>query len=274
MRPTRLIMLVVAVAMALLAVPAVSQARDRDHDGLPDKWEKQHHLSTHKNSANADADRDRVDNGNEFRERTNPRRKDSNRNGRPDGREDRDRDHLNNAAEDATGNDPVDKDTDNDGIPDGKEQAGVVTEYDTTTGALTINLSNGGSVTAKVTDNTEIECETENEAQDLNDDNASASRHGADDAPGDDRGGDDQNRTDNSGPGNAEDNQNGDDRQGRRGCDEAEHHCGAEHGDRDHAECPPGTLKVGARIHEAEAKVTSTGAEWVEIEVLNSTTTP
>lgn len=262
MRPTRLIMLVVAVAMALLAVPAASQARDRDHDGLPDKWEKKFHLSTHKNSANADSDRDHVDNGNEYRERTSPRRKDSNRNGRPDGREDRDRDHLNNAGEDSTGNDPVDKDTDNDGTPDGQEQAGVVTEYDTTTGALTINLSNGGSVTAKVTDNTEIECETENEAEDSNDD-STASRHGSDDGPGDDRNG-----IDNSGPGNAEDR--GDD---RRGSDDGEHHCGGEHGDRDHAECPAGTLKVGARIHEAEAKLTSNGAEWVEIEVLNSTTT-
>jgi hypothetical protein len=266
MRPTRLILLVVGVAMAMLAVPAASQARDRDHDGLPDRWEKKFHLSIHKNSANADPDRDRVDNANEFRERTNPRRKDSNRNGRPDGREDRDRDLLNNAAEDATGNDPVDKDTDNDGIPDGKEQAGVVTDFDTATGALTINLSNGGSVTAQVTDNTEVECETENEAEDLNDDNTSASRHGADDAPGDDRG-DDGDRTDNSGPGNAED------RGDRRGRDEGEHHCGGEHGDRDHAECPPGTLRVGARIHEAEAKLTSGGAEWVEIEVLNSSTT-
>src|SRR3954470_1700872 len=144
MKPTRLLLLALAAAVALLAVPAVSQARDRDHDGLPDKWEKKFHLSTHKNSANADADRDRVDNANEFRERTSPRRRDTNRNGRPDGREDRDRDHLNNAGEDATGNDPVDKDTDNDGIPDGKEQAGVVSAYNQTTGDLTIDLANNG----------------------------------------------------------------------------------------------------------------------------------
>jgi hypothetical protein len=257
-------MLVVAVAMALLAVPAASQARDRDHDGLPDKWEKKFHLSTHKNSANADPDRDRVDNANEFRERTNPRRKDSNRNGRPDGREDRDRDHLNNAAEDSTGNDPIDKDTDNDGVQDGQEQAGVVSDFNTATGSLTIDLANGGSVTARVTDSTEVECETEHEAEDVNDDNPKASRHGADDAPGDDRGGD-ENRTDNSGPGNAEDN--GNDNRGRGHGEDGERH-----GDDDHAACPAGTLKVGARIHEAEAKLTSTGAEWVEIEVLNSTT--
>ena len=253
MRPTRLIMLVVAVAMALLAVPAASQARDRDHDGLPDKWEKKFHLSTTKSSANADTDRDHVDNANEYRERTNPRRKDSNRNGRPDGREDRDRDQLNNAAEDATGNDPIDKDTDNDGIPDGQEQAGVVTAYNTTTGSLTIDLANGGSVTAKVTDNTEIECETETAAEDTNDDSASTSRHGSDDGAGDDRSG----PSDRSGPGDGD----------------GEHHCGAEHGDRDHAECPAGTLKVGSRIHEAKARITSDGAEWVEIEVLNSTST-
>src|SRR3954462_1933717 len=99
MKPTRLLLLALAAAVALLALPAVSQARDRDHDGLPDKWEKKFHLSIHKNSADADPDRDRVDNANEFRERTNPRRRDTNRNVRLDGPEDPNRDHLNNAAE-------------------------------------------------------------------------------------------------------------------------------------------------------------------------------
>src|SRR3954453_19674049 len=193
MKPTRLLLLALAATVALLAVPAVSQARDRNPDGLPDKWEKHFHLSLHKNQAHRDADRDRVDNANEFREHTNPRRRDTSHNGRPDGREDRDRDHLNNAAEDATGNDPIDKDTDNDGIPDGKEQAGVVSAFNQTTGDLTIDLANGGSVTGKVTDATEVECETENEAEDHS--NVSASHDGE---SGDDSG-------DRSGPGGGDD---------------------------------------------------------------------
>src|SRR3954464_10542079 len=133
MKPTRLLLLALAAAVALLALPAVSQARDRNHDGLPDKWEKHFHLSLHKNQAQRDPDRDRVDNGNEARERTNPRRRDTNHNGRPDGREDRDRDGLNNAGEDAGDTDPIDPDSDGDGIEDGQEEAGKVLAFDGST---------------------------------------------------------------------------------------------------------------------------------------------
>jgi hypothetical protein len=237
MRPTRLLLLALAAALALLALPAVSQARDRNHDGLPDKWEKHYHLSLHANQANRDPDRDHVDNANEYREHTSPRKRDTNGNGRPDGREDRDRDHLSNAGEDSTGNDPVDKDTDNDGIPDGQEQAGVVSAYNATTGDLTIDLANGGSVTGKVTDATEVKCETENEAEDHS--NVSASHDGSSgDDQGDDRG--------------ENENEHGD-----RG--DGEHH-----GD----QCPAGTLKVGSRVHEAELNVLSSGPVWEKIELL------
>src|SRR3954468_3425729 len=242
MKPTKLLLLALAAALALLALPAVSQARDRDHDGLPDKWEKRYHLSTHKSSANADVDRDRVDNANEYREHTNPRKRDTNGNGRPDGREDRDRDRLNNAGEDATGNDPVDKDTDNDGVPDGKEQAGVVSAYNTTTGDLTIDLANGGSVTGKVTDATEVKCETENEAEDHS--NVSASHDGSSgDDQSDDRG----------------ENENENENEGEN-----------EHGDREHHgdQCPAGSLKQGARVHEAELNLSSSGPVWEKIELL------
>src|SRR3954447_19217530 len=179
MRTIKYVVLAVAAA-ALLALPGIAQAkaRDRDHDRLPDTWEKRHHFSTHKKSAKGDPDRDslsnlaeyrsktnprdadtdndgradddedrdrdHVDNGNEARERTNPRRRDSDRDGIRDGREDRDRDGLNNAGEDRTGNDPMDRDTDDDGVEDGDEQAGVVDSFDGTT--LVISLAGGGSV--------------------------------------------------------------------------------------------------------------------------------
>jgi hypothetical protein len=256
MKPTRLLLLALAAAVALLAVPAVSQARDRNHDGLPDKWEKHFHLSLHKNQAQRDPDRDRVDNANEFREHTNPRSRDTNHNGRPDGREDRDRDHLNNAAEDATGNDPIDRDTDNDGIPDGQEQAGVVSSFNQSTGDLTIDLANGGSVTGRVTAATEVKCETENEAED-HETHAIASHDGENSGPG----------SENSGPGSGDDR--GDDNPGEVE-NENENEQGDERGE-DEArrdECPAGALAQGARVHEAELNVLSSGAVWTEIELL------
>jgi hypothetical protein len=149
--------------LVVLALPGPALARDRDHDALPDRWERRHHLSTSHGSANKDPDGDRVDNGNEYRERTDPRDRDSDGDGRRDGREDPDRDRLSNAAEDATGNDPRDRDTDDDGVVDGRERAGVVLSY--FGGVLTIDLANGGSVTGYVTEDTEIECSSERQAE-------------------------------------------------------------------------------------------------------------
>lgn len=244
---------------ALLALPGIAQAksRDRDHDRLPDRWEKRHHLSTHKKSAKGDPDRDslsnlaefrsrtdprdadsdddgkadddedrdrdHVDNRNEARERTNPRRKDSDRDGKPDGREDRDRDHLNNAGEDETGNDPMDRDSDDDGILDGDEQAGTVAFFDGTT--LVIDLAGGGSVSGRVTNRTEIECEDEDEDEDNSGPAARASHDG--------ESSDDENEV-----------------------EDEDENCGTE------------ALVEGARVHEAELDVTAAGAVWDEVELI------
>jgi hypothetical protein len=163
----------VATALALLVPPAAAQAKDADQDGMGDRWEQRHHVQ----SAAGDPDGDRVDNRNEFRERSKPRDRDSDNDGRADGREDRDHDKLRNAAEDSTGNDPVDKDTDNDGVIDSLEQAGVVSAYDEATGSLTIDLSNGSSVTGTVTDETDVECISEPAAEEQQG-SASASNRG------------------------------------------------------------------------------------------------
>src|SRR3712207_5929006 len=56
-----------------------AQARDRDHDRLPDAWERRYGLSTTEPSARGDRDRDRLSNGREYRLRTNPRRRDTDR---------------------------------------------------------------------------------------------------------------------------------------------------------------------------------------------------
>jgi hypothetical protein len=51
-------LITMAIAMALLAIPAAALARhghgDRNHDRIPDKWERHHHLSLHKNQAKCD----------------------------------------------------------------------------------------------------------------------------------------------------------------------------------------------------------------------------
>jgi hypothetical protein len=212
------------IALALLAMPAGALAKsgDRDHDRLPDKWEKKHGLSTKTKSAkqdpdkdglsnlgelraktdpkDADSDNDRledgdedgdkdgVDNANELRQGTNPRSKDSDGDGVKDGSEDRDKDGLSNRGEDVTSNDPVDPDTDDDGVKDGDEVAGSILSF--ADGKLVIQLpgAGAGTIEAAVTDATEIKCETEDEHED-DDATAKSSKNGADDAPGDDRGG-------------------------------------------------------------------------------------
>ena len=153
-------------AAFILAAPvstAVASSGDHDRDGMPDRWERSHGLSTTRANANADPDRDRVDNRNEFREGTSPVRRDTDRDRRTDGSEDSDGDGLSNAAEDRSGNDPRDPDSDDDGIGDGSEHAGTVTSL--ADGLLTIRLATGGSLTGRVTADTDVGCGSENEAE-------------------------------------------------------------------------------------------------------------
>jgi hypothetical protein len=148
-----------ALALLLVAFGGTAVAKDRNHDRIPDRWEKRFHLSLAVNQSDRDQDRDGVDNLNEFREGTDPRDRDTDNDGIPDGREDADHDGLDNHMEDVTANNPDDRDTDNDGIRDGREDAGVIATFDGTT--LMINLGTGGQVSGAVTSATEIKCETE-----------------------------------------------------------------------------------------------------------------
>ena len=202
-----------AAALFASASPALAAHGDRDRDGMPDRWERRHHVASPKGDPDRDGvvnrtefaahtdphradtdrdgirdgdedrDRDRVDNANEQRERTNPGRRDTNGNGRADGREDADHDGLSNAEEDRLGTDPIDPDTDGDGVPDGRESLGSVAAF--ADGLLTLTLANGETVTAHVTEDTEIDCGTEDDYEgdyeDAGDDDAPlarAARHG------------------------------------------------------------------------------------------------
>jgi hypothetical protein len=277
------LMIAAVVALAMLAVPAGAMARDGDHDKMNDRWEKSHGLNVKKKDGaldpdkdglknlgeyrsrtnphdadsdndgredgDEDRDRDGVDNGNEARERTSPTDRDSDDDGRHDGVEDRDRDGLNNRGEDRTGNDPMDRDTDDDGRRDGDEQSGTIVSYDSATKLLTINVTGTGPVSGRVTDATEIKCETEDEHEDdEGHHSAGASRHGADDPAGDDsrrEGSDDDNREDNSGPGSSREHD----------------------GDEDNR-CSEADLTAGTAVHEAELTGSGADAVWNEIELI------
>lgn len=77
---------------------ALGSTVDRDHDRLPDRWEKRHGLSVKVKDARIDADRDGLSALGEFRSGTDPQRADSDLDSVGDGDEDRDRDRVDNAT--------------------------------------------------------------------------------------------------------------------------------------------------------------------------------
>jgi hypothetical protein len=122
------------VAFLYIAAAASGAApRDRDRDGLPDRWERRHHLSTGIANAKRDPDRDGLTNRRELRLRTHPRRADTDRDRLRDGAEvrryktnprkqDTDRDGLRDGAEVRRYHtNPRKQDTDRDGFGDGVE---------------------------------------------------------------------------------------------------------------------------------------------------------
>ena len=235
----------VLVALGALVLPGTALARDRDRDGLPDRWERKHQLSTKKKSANADPDRDRVDNGNEWRERTDPRDGDTDNDGKRDGREDPDRDKLRNAAEDATGNDPRNPDTDLDGLTDGRENAGAVRTFED--GLLTIGLAGGGTLTARVLPGTSVTCSSERQAERRYRSRARAAQDPEEPLdPGEENEDDDPGFEDDPLPDEDEDPFGpdfGDDLPGDDSGGDGKH---------EGADCPDTSLRRGARVHEAE----------------------
>ena len=123
MKRIRTAMLAVAGMLVLALVAAgPAAAKDRNHDKIPDRWEKRHNLSLKVNQAKRDQDDDDLNNRGEYR----------------------------------TGSDPRDDDSDDDGTDDGDENAGTIASFDGTT--LTIDLANGGSITGIVNDDTEVKC--------------------------------------------------------------------------------------------------------------------
>jgi hypothetical protein len=99
-----------------------------------------------------------------------------------------------------------------------------------------VTLAQGGTLTAKVTADTEIECD---------DSTAKA----ASDGPGDDNEGDDDQGDDNQGDGNHGDGDHGD------------------HGDDGGAPCGAEALTQGRQVKEGELKTSGGAAVWEKVEL-------
>jgi hypothetical protein len=217
-------------ALALLAMPALAAAKDRNHDHIPDRWEKRHHLSLAVNQARLDQDRDQ----------------------------------LRNRAEFLAGDNPRDDDSNADGVADGEENAGTIASFDPATGRLAIDLFGTETISGLVTEGTEIKCEDHSSAAASSQGSGSGEVEPGDDnggqgevEPGDDNGGQGQVEPgdDNGGQGEV-----GDDRGGQ----------GEEQPGDDQDEvgnCTTADLTPGAVVQEAELKVANGQATFDEVEL-------
>ena len=110
-------------ASLVLAGAVVARGGDRNRDRIPDRWEKRHNLSLKVKQHRRDQDSDGLKNRGEWRAKLDPR----------------------------------DDDTDDDGIEDGDENAGTIASFEDD--VLTLNLAGGGTLSALVTDRTDVECD-------------------------------------------------------------------------------------------------------------------
>jgi hypothetical protein len=200
----------VLVAALSLAVAAGARGGDRNRDRLPDRWEKRHHLSLKVKQTRRDQDRDGLRNLGEFR----------------------------------TGTDPRDDDSDGDGTEDGEENAGTIKSFGG--GVLTVTLFAGGEMSGRVTDETELECDTR---AGLTEQDEEEEAREEDDAPGTPEDDDD-----------ADEEGEGDEEEGDDDAEAEDSQAGSRCTD---------LLKAGVTIHEATLRGTAAGAVWEEIELIS-----
>lgn len=216
----RCLALAAAIVFAAMVAAVPASAADRNHDNIPDKWEKKHGLSLNKNQAKRDQDGDKLRNRGEFEASMNPH----------------------------------DSDSDDDSVEDGDEGAGTIASYDSATGELVINVFNGTTISGTVTDDTEIECESD-DVDEPDDDNS-----GHDDGDVEDEDIDDDSH---GGPGHDRAKSGDDD--GPSGDEGPGHEIGDD--DCDGAECTAADLTVDRVVREASLDLTPTGLVYDEIEL-------
>lgn len=215
-------------ALALLAMPSLAAAKDRNHDRIPDRWEKKHHLSLKVNQA----------------------------------RKDQDGDHLRNRAEFLAGDNPRKADSNGDGVMDGEENAGTIVSFDEATGKLTIDLFGDENISGFVTEETEIKCE-DNGGASASSDGMSGDEQSNDGEgePGDDNGGEEEAGDDNGGQGeeepgddNGQEEESGDDN-------------GGDNSGPGNGNCTAADLTPGAVVQEAELKIENGKAVFEKVEL-------
>jgi hypothetical protein len=215
----------------LFALPGAAMARDRNHDRIPDRWERHHNLSLKVKQTRRDQDRDGLKNLAEFHQGTNPQDADT------------DNDGLGDGQEVESGDDPTDSDTDNDGVNDGHEHPGTIASYDSATGTLVINVFNHDPLSGQVTDATEISCDSQGDQGDEGDSTGAATS------------------SDESG-----DSPTGDDDQGENEGDQGENDQGDD--DQGDSSCSVADLVPGTVVHEAKLSVSGDGAVWDEVQLV------
>ncbi|HEX3042312.1 MAG TPA: hypothetical protein VHP56_09535 [Solirubrobacterales bacterium] len=217
-------------AIALLAMPGLAAAKDRNHDRIPDRWEKRHKLSLKVNQA----------------------------------RHDQDGDHLRNRGEFLAGDNPRDRDSDDDGVMDGSEQAGTIASFDATSGRLTINLFGGDTISGLVNDETEIKCDDSSSASVSSEGSGSGESE-----PGDDHGEGEEAGDDNGGHGEEPGDDNGGDQGGDNSGPGSDNSGPGHEGDDDHGDrrCTTAELVPGAVVEEAELKLENGQATFHEVEL-------
>jgi hypothetical protein len=214
-------------AIALLAMPGLAAAKDRNHDRIPDRWETHHKLSLTVNQA----------------------------------RHDQDGDHLRNRAEFLAGDNPRDRDSDDDGVMDGSEQAGTIASFDATTGRLVINLFGSDTISGLVTGDTEIKCEDSSSASVSSEGSGSGESE-----PGDDHGGEGEEvGDDNGGHGEEPGDDHGGDNSGPGSESSGPGHEGDD--DNGSSICTTAELVPGAVVEEAELKLENGQATFHEVEL-------
>jgi hypothetical protein len=215
--------------IAILALPGVAAAKDRNHDRIPDRWEHRHHLSTNVDQA----------------------------------RRDQDHDGLRNRAEFLAGDNPRDRDSDNDGVVDGDENAGTIQSFDAESGRLVIDLFGGETISGLVTEGTEIKCEHEHA------DDSIAMRHGEDEQGDDNGGRGEESGDDNGGQGEAPgDDNSGPGNGGEDNSGSGSNNSGpGRGGDEESTGCTGASLVAGAVVQEAELQLGNGAATFEEVEL-------
>lgn len=94
---------------------------DKDHNKIPDDWQRKYHLGYGASVASKDNDKDGLKNLVEYQLKLNPTTKDTDKDKITDGKEDYDKDGVTNLEEEQAKLNPTTQDTDKDGIKDGNE---------------------------------------------------------------------------------------------------------------------------------------------------------